>query len=150
MPQNIPAAPDGDQELTSEVAELLHGVTHRMRRATGQELEPLGVTWAQVRALRTLHRCGRPIRMSELATRLRIARRSATSVVDELAERGLVTRLPDPSDRRAVAVDVTPQGAALLAELDHRRRDAAARLTSTLSQRELTTLRNLLRRLDRD
>ena len=45
--------------------------------------------------------------MSELAARLDIARRSATSVVDELVERGLVERHADPADRRAVAVVVT-------------------------------------------
>ena len=58
------------------------------------DLGPLGVTWAQVRALRTVARCGGPVRMSELADRLGIARRSATSVVDELVERGLVGRPP--------------------------------------------------------
>ena len=82
-----------------------------------RDLGPLGVTWGQVRALRTLARCDGPVRMSELADRLGIARRSATSVVDELVERGLVARHADPTDRRAVEVAVTPAGSRLLDDL---------------------------------
>ena len=145
MAQNIP-----DPALIADIADLLHRVTHQMRRATRSQLDPLRVTWSQVRALRTLSRGDAPLRMSELAERLRIARRSATSIVDELVERGLVERLPDPSDRRAVTVAVTPDGAAVLDELDQRRRDAAAQLTTTLNEQELSTLRDLLRRLEQD
>jgi DNA-binding MarR family transcriptional regulator len=86
--------------------------------------------------------------MSELAERLRVARRSATSLVDELVERGLVERLADPSDRRAVTVAVTAAGAAVLERLAERRREAASDLASALDRRELRTLRDLLRRLD--
>ncbi|MGH2540699.1 MAG: MarR family winged helix-turn-helix transcriptional regulator [Actinomycetota bacterium] len=149
MPRDIPAPPnEAADPLGDEVAHLLLAVTRRARSAVNKDLGPLGVSWSQVRALRTLARHGEPIRMSELAERLGIARRSATSVVDELAERGLVTRRRDPDDRRAVAVEVAAAGWSLLDELDHRRRAAASRLTSVLSRRELVTLRNLLRRLD--
>jgi DNA-binding MarR family transcriptional regulator len=137
-----------DPAVSAEIADLLYRVTHRMRRASEPVLEPLGLTWAQLRALRTLARSGPPLRMSELAERLRIARRSATSLVDELVERGLVERLPDPADRRAVTVAVTPAGGALLDRLVQRRREAAGDLTSALDGRELRVLRDLLRRLD--
>jgi DNA-binding MarR family transcriptional regulator len=146
MPRDIPAGdPVGD-----EVAHLILAVSRRARSAVNRDLDPLGVSWSQVRALRTLARGEEPMRMSELAERLGIARRSATSVVDELAERDLVTRRRDPADRRAVAVQIAPAGETLLDELDHRRRAAASRLTNVLSGRELVTLRNLLRRLDEE
>ena len=120
----------------------------RIRRATNHDLEPLGVTWGQVRALRTLGRCDGPVRMSELADRLRIARRSATSVVDELVERGLVERAADPADRRAVTVAVTPAGRRVARRSSStRRRAAAADLTSSLTPAELATLRDLLTRI---
>jgi DNA-binding MarR family transcriptional regulator len=137
-----------DPSISAEIADLLYRVTHRMRRASEPVLDPLGVTWAQLRALRTLSRAEPPLRMSELAERLRIARRSATSLVDELAERGFVERLPDPADRRAVTVAVTPAGGALLDQLVQRRRAVAGDLTSALDGRELRALRDLLRRLD--
>jgi DNA-binding MarR family transcriptional regulator len=137
-----------DAELGAEIAELLTAVSRRLRHAANAELDPLGVTWGQVRALRTIAAGGDAMRMSELADRLGIARRSATSVVDDLVARGLVARRPDPADRRGVAVVLTRRGAALLRDLRARRRSAALGMTATLSTDELRQLRDLLRRLD--
>lgn len=150
MAGSIPGSREPRSTVAAEISDLFHRITQRLRRAAGQELEPRGVTWAQVRALRALAGGTTPMRMSELAQRLRIARRSATSIVDELSDRDLVQRRPDPSDRRGVAVVVTPGGDALLADLSRRRRDAGSQLTSRLSHDELVTLRDLLRRLDTD
>lgn len=137
-------------DVAGDVAELIHSVNRRIRAATRAGLEPLGVTPAQARALRILAGAGRAVRMSELAAALRIARRSATSVVDELAARRLLTRGDDPDDRRAVLVDITPAGSDLVATMDVLRRDAGRRLTTALSNDELETMRALLRRLDED
>ncbi len=142
MPTSIPV------EL--EVADLIHSVNRRIRHATYQNLDPLGVTPAQARALRVLHRAGGRIQMSELADRLRIARRSATSVVDELAARGLVERATDPLDRRAVVVAPTAEGVALLAHLTRRRHGAARRVLAPLSADQVTALRDLLRQVEAD
>lgn len=146
--ERIPGAPTDD--VGADVADLIHSVARRFRAASHHDLEPLGVTPAQVRALRTIGRRGEPVRMSELADRLRIARRSATSVVDELVERGLAVREVDPDDRRAVLVAVAPDGAALLRRFEQRRRAEAARVTGRLGAADLVTLRRLLRRLDED
>jgi DNA-binding MarR family transcriptional regulator len=126
------------------VADLLQGVTHRLRRAARHELGSNEVTWAQMRALRTLQRMGEPTRMSGLADELDIARRSTTSLVDELESRGLVSRGHDPADRRAVTVAVTTAGRRLVADLGERRRRAAVGLLAELSADELRTLRDLL------
>ena len=91
---------------------------------------PLGITWSQLRALRTVDRCDGAIRMSELASRLGIARRSATSVVDDLVGHGLLERRDDPADRRAVEVAVTAAGTRLLRRLAARRRSAAQEVTA--------------------
>lgn len=140
MPRSIPT------EL--EVADLIHSVNRRIRNATYEHLDPLGITPSQARALRVLHRAGGRMQMSELAERLRIARRSATSVVDELVARGLVARADDPLDRRAVVVSPTPKGAALLAELTRRRHRAARRVLAPLPAADLIALRDLLRRVE--
>lgn len=151
MPRSIPPTPTPPVTPTAtptvaEVAELIHTVAHRVRHEARDELEPLGVTWAQVRALRAVAHCPDGVRMSGLADELRIARRSATSVVDELEARGLVERSADPDDRRAVGVRLTPAGAALLREVSTRRRDAAGRVLGTLSQEELRAVRDALAR----
>lgn len=140
---NIPA-----DDVAAEIADLIHGVGRRIRAIANEGLEPLAVTPAQARALRTLANAGRPMRMSDLAERLRIARRSATTVVDELAARGLVERLADTDDRRAVLVAVTAAGRHIVAELADRRHDAARKLSAGLSRADLVALRALLRKLD--
>jgi DNA-binding MarR family transcriptional regulator len=134
-------------DASAEIADLVAAVSRRIRNDAKGDLGPLGVTWAQVRALRTLARAADPVRMSDLAARLDIARRSATSVVDELAERGLVERRDDPVDRRTVAVVVTERGVRLLEKWQGRRRAAALAITAGLSTSELETLQDLLARL---
>jgi DNA-binding MarR family transcriptional regulator len=134
-------------ETSAEVADLVGAAARRIRRHANRDLGPLGITWGQVRALRTLARCDGPVRMSDLADRLGIARRSATSVVEDLVGRGLVARHADPTDRRAVEVAVTASGHRLLDDLRDRRRSAAGELTAALTIAELTQLRDLLSRL---
>jgi DNA-binding MarR family transcriptional regulator len=146
MPAVFPEPVDPD--AAGEVAELIGSLSRRIRRAANRDLDPLGITWAQLRALRTVDRCDGAIRMSELADRLNIARRSATSVVDDLVTNGLLERRDDPTDRRAVEVAVTPSGTRLLGGLRDRRRSAAREVTSTLPPADLVILRDLLRRLD--
>lgn len=142
MPRIFP-----DDGLPDDLGELLFRVNRRIRQAANADLGPLGVTPAQVRALRTLDRCDGPIRMSELAERLGIARRSATSVVDDLAARGLVRRRDDPTDRRATTVEVTVDGVALLGRLADRRQQVLGELTAGIPRTDLQRLSATLRRI---
>ena len=148
MPADIPGARPA--EPLDEVSDLLHAVNRRIRTRANRDLDPIGVTGAQARALRTIAHRSEPVRMGELAELLGIVRRSATSVVDELAERGLVERRPDPVDRRGVAVVVTPSGRALLGRMKKRRRAAAADILGRLSPEQIVQLRELLRALAHD
>lgn len=148
MAEVFPTAGREPAGVEVDVAELVGSVSRQLRRAAYRDLGPAGVTPAQIRALRTVAGCGRAIRMSELADRLHIARRSATSVVDELVERALLERRADPRDRRAVEVSVTGAGRRLLRRVQEGRRTAARRLMARLSSGELVELRDLLRRLD--
>jgi DNA-binding MarR family transcriptional regulator len=153
MPEIFPAAggpedPGGDVAL--EVGDLIASVSRRIRRAANRDLGPLGITWSQLRALRTVAGSDGAVRMSDLADRLGIARRSATSVVDDLVTLGLVERRADPHDRRAVDVAVTPKAHRLLRRLHDRRRSAAREVTAALSPADLARLAALLRRLDED
>jgi DNA-binding MarR family transcriptional regulator len=143
MPRVIPDAPD----LATEVADLLHHVNHAIRRRAAAEAEPNGVTSSQMRAMRMLVRRDTPMRMSELAGALGIVRRSATSVVDDLESLGLVERVDDPADRRAVGVQLTSAGRKVMADARRRRRTAAGRVLAPLSESDLKTLRTLLRRV---
>jgi DNA-binding MarR family transcriptional regulator len=143
MPESIPEAPD----LAMEVADLLHQANHAIRRQAMMEADPNGVTSSQMRALRTLIRRGEPMRMSELADALGIVRRSATSVVDDLEQLGLVERIADPADRRAVGVQLTDAGRTMMVDARRRRRTAAGQVFSSFTESDLELLRSLLRRI---
>lgn len=131
--------------------ELLLGAARALRRswfadmpgATGIDLSP-----HDARALRVVGR-HQPVRLGVIAEHLRIAPRSATDVVDRLEERGLVERAPDPADRRALTVSLTPTGVDTLARVDAQRKVAAAHFFGALDPAQRHTLAVLLARLDR-
>jgi DNA-binding MarR family transcriptional regulator len=118
-----------------------------MQRADEQALEPVGLTCAQARVIRSLARLDRPLQMGELASVLGIVPRSATSVVDELEPMGLVERHPASADRRGVQVDLTAQGRAVSPELRDLHGRAVASVLTPLSVDEIAILADLLRRV---
>nr|WP_245865372.1 MarR family transcriptional regulator [Rhodococcus kyotonensis] len=64
---------------------------------------------AWMRALSLLEEY-QPLRISEFARLDRCSQPSATALLGKLAERGLVERTTDPSDSRAVLVEMTDDG----------------------------------------
>ncbi|MGH3164770.1 MAG: MarR family winged helix-turn-helix transcriptional regulator [Trebonia sp.] len=131
-----------------QLADQLHRLTKRLRRAQAERLAPLGLTPAQERALRLIARGDEPPRMTELADRLGIVPRSLTTVIDALEEAGLVRREIDPRNRRAILLSLTDRGAAVREELREARRRAAEDLFAPLSASDRETLAGLLTRLD--
>ena len=82
-----------------------------------------------------------------IAAQLGVDRTVMTYLLDALEDAGLVTREPDPTDRRARRIVVSERGVALLADLDERLRDVEARLLSALDDDERAAFRSLLRRV---
>ena len=139
-----------ETESAARIADLLTRTNRRLRRASGPELDRSGVTPSQLRVLRVLAGVGSPLRVSELARRLDVIPRSATSVVDLLEERGLVERRPDPDDRRATLVALTPSGTGVLGALRDRRAAGLAELLGRLTDDEQAELVRLLTVLTAD
>jgi DNA-binding MarR family transcriptional regulator len=131
-----------------QLADLVHRLTRRLRRAQAEQLAPLGLTPAQERAMRMIARNEEPPRMTEIAERLGIVPRSLTTVIDALEEDGLVRREVDPRNRRAILLHLTDRGTAVRDELREARRRAAEDLFAPLSDADRETLGGLLSRLD--
>ena len=137
MHSRTPGEPD------PSLADLVTAAARRLRRVWRAGLAPWDLSPHQGRALLVI--ALRPgLRLSDLADRLRIAPRSATEVVDGLAERGLVTRVPDPSDRRAVLVELTAAGHRTVADIHRSQADAAEQTFGALSDRDRAHLRRIL------
>jgi len=133
-----------DQDAIFQVAEQFTRAFWRMRRGTAKELVPFGLTFSQARVLRVLGRADGPVRIGDLAAKLEIVPRSATSMVDTLEEAGLAARQADPSDRRSVLVSLTPAGRTLLERLGEARRASAEALFGRLDEEQLAAMRELL------
>ena len=126
--------------------ESFWAVTRRLREHTRIALEPWHVSPSHSRAVGVLARHGE-MRLSALADHLRIAPRSATEVVDDLQSRGLAERRPDPSDRRATLVALTPEGVATAAAIQQARAAEGERLFAGLDPADRAELARILQRL---
>lgn len=75
-----------------------------------------GISFSRARVLRRL--LNGPARMSDLAARLGTDKPYLTIMVDDLVQRGLVTRIVAPDDRRAKVVALTEAGRSLADEAE--------------------------------
>jgi DNA-binding MarR family transcriptional regulator len=115
----------------------------RLRQEAGVDLSP-----SLTAALSTVATHG-PLTPSELASRERVQRPTATRILTRLEEPGFVMRTPDPQDRRSSLVSITPDGQALLNELCTRKDAYLARRLRTLSVEDRATLRRATEILER-
>lgn len=139
-------------ELAGELQQVLSKLFSVLRR-TGETKAPgaeagADLTLAQLSILLTLLDLG-PIRMTELAAHERVRTPTTTVAIRRLEKLGLVKRSRDPSDLRAVLVDVTPRGLVQHREALAVRRAALAAMLSKLTVEERTTLAEALAPLTR-
>jgi DNA-binding MarR family transcriptional regulator len=87
------------------------------------------------------------VTMSELSRMLLVSNGNATTVVDRLEADGLVRRTPSETDRRTIFVALTPDGLATFEGLAADHEAEVARLFSTLSEADLDTLTDILKRM---
>ncbi|MFJ1697523.1 MarR family winged helix-turn-helix transcriptional regulator [Streptomyces sp. NPDC088252] len=126
------------------LAEQLLRVTRRLQRIQSRQLEPIGITPAQFRLLRTVAHYDGPPRMADLAQRLDVVPRAVTSLVDGLEASGRVRRAPDPDSRRVVRIEITEEGLATLRSLRDARRAAAEEILAPLTADQREVLGGLL------
>ncbi|MFE1090649.1 MarR family winged helix-turn-helix transcriptional regulator [Streptomyces sp. NEAU-PBA10] len=133
-------------EVLSRVSRLARHLDRARRIAFAEhQLEP----W-EFDVLTALRRSGVPYQLSpgQLLTQTLVTSGTMTNRIDRLAKKGLVERLPDPSDRRGVLVRLTDVGCdradrslagllaqerAILAELAPGQRAELARLLRALT-----------------
>lgn len=133
-------------EVLSRVSRLARHLDRARRLAFSEhQLEP----W-EFDVLTALRRAGAPYQLSpgQLLTQTLVTSGTMTNRIDRLTKKGLVERLPDPSDRRGVLVRLTDDGKdradqalaglldqerAILAELSHVQRGDLAALLRQLT-----------------
>lgn len=88
----------------------LVGAGHAIEKRIEDALEQVGLSGPKFVALTHLVEAGEPISLSECAARMTCVRSNITQLMDRLEADGLVRRVEDPADRRAVRAAVTPLG----------------------------------------
>jgi DNA-binding MarR family transcriptional regulator len=103
--------PDSFGFLVTDIARLFRvGIDRRVGEAG------LGLTAGEGRALSQAARAG-PVRQNVLAERMGVEAMTLCAYLDRLEAQGLVERRPDPTDRRAKLVHLTPAADDMLAAI---------------------------------
>src|ERR1700749_4287868 len=138
-------------ELAGELQQVLSKLFSVLRRTDTNRNAPEGgadLTLAQLSILLTLLDQG-PIRMTELAAHERVRTPTTTVAIRRLEKLGLVKRSRDPSDLRAVLVEVTPRGLVQHREALSARRAALATMLGKLTDDDVETLTKALGPMER-
>jgi DNA-binding MarR family transcriptional regulator len=123
---------------TTDIASALRVVVGRLYRQFRQNQDG-ELTPSQLSNLVTIETYG-PLRLGELAEREGVAPGTLSRGIDLLEARGLVNRIVDPSDRRAMLVGVTETGGKLLQALRETRTARFAQRIELLDERQRTVL----------
>ena len=143
-PRNIDTPRASEQELT----EALHDFFQAARRARGRaarDAAPGVLSLAQYLLLEPL--ADGPRTNRELAEMAGISAPTATRMIDGLLERRLVTRVEDPTDRRAVVISLTAKGRTALGKKEREYAERRSRVANALDPHEQEVAARLLRRL---
>ena len=89
------------------------------------------------------------MRSSEIAKCCRVSRATMTGLLDTLEKADLIVRAPDPFDRRAMSVKITPKGEDLLEAVQPEQSQWANDILEPLTLAEREELRRLLRKTQR-
>src|SRR6478752_1177221 len=129
-----------------DLGALLARAMRRIMEAERPLLEAHGVgMWAYV-ALTLLARGPAPTQLA-LAEAMGYDKTRLIKILDGLEAQGLVTRAPDPSDRRARVVELTPNGRAKFAAIQRDVHAMEDELLGVLGPAERKALRTALPRL---
>lgn len=127
-----------------EVIALLFEASHQMCLHSDRLLgASIGLSEARARLLVAVGE-REPARMGRLAGDLGVSARSVTGMVDVLEREGLITREPDPEDRRATLLRLTVDSRDRMERLHEAQNRLAEELLAPLGPEERAELHRML------
>jgi DNA-binding MarR family transcriptional regulator len=120
-----------------------------LQRQVDEALKPHGIGWDLLDVLGALRRAGPPFRRTPTALyrACMLSSGAMTNRIDRLERAGLVTRMPDPQDRRGVLVGLTEQGREVVAKAIVAAWTTQHRLMAALPLADRERIAGLLRKL---
>ncbi len=113
------------------------------------KLDSVGLSLPKLAALHQLTTAGETLPLGQLAEKLSCVKSNVTQLVDRLEADGLVSREPDPNDRRSRLAVITAAGKKRYEEGMRIQRDAERELFGVLTPVESQQLVALMAKLDR-
>jgi DNA-binding MarR family transcriptional regulator len=140
--------PPIDLDIEAAV-QRIHWIQKLIDRQMEETLGEYELSHGEWKLLRDLAMVGPPYRSSpgRLARSEGLSSGAMTNRLDQLEKAGLVRRLPDPEDRRALKVELTDKGHQLWVDSIKAQAGREARLAAALDDRELAQLNKLLRKV---
>jgi DNA-binding MarR family transcriptional regulator len=140
--------PDLDLD-TEGIVERIQKLQRYLDRAMNETLAEFKLDRGEWWLLGALRRSGPPYRQSpgKLAEDIGLSSGAMTNRLDRLEAAGLIRRLPDPDDRRALKVELTDAGWQAWQDSVGAQARKEALVASALDQEEKEQLNALLRRL---
>jgi DNA-binding MarR family transcriptional regulator len=131
------------------LVDRIGGLSRRFHRALDETLAEFGLDYAEYKLLGLLTRKDEAYRSSpgKLARIMELSSGAMTNRLDRLEQAGLVRRLPDPSDRRAIQVELTREGRKLYEDAIGVQGRKESLVAAALTNSEKKQLNALLRRL---
>lgn len=127
-----------------EVIALLFDASHQLCLRSDRLLgASIGLSEARARLLVAVSE-REPARMGRLASELGVSARSVTGMVDALEREGLLTREPDPDDRRATLLRLTADSHVRMNRLHEAQHQLAEELLAPLTSGERSELHRML------
>ena len=126
----------------------VHFTSNWLFRIVQAELNEFGISHEQYNILRILrgNRKGMYC-LGEIQERMLNRTANTTRLVEKLRKRGLLSRRPNPTNRRMVVVRITQAGLDLLEEMDGPIREIDQRVQAALSSEDASSLTDILERL---
>jgi DNA-binding MarR family transcriptional regulator len=120
-----------------------------VRRRVDEALTPYAIGWDLLDVLGALRRAGTPFRRTPTALyrACLLSSGAMTNRLDRLERAGLVTRMPDPQDRRGILVGLTEQGRDVVEQAVAAGWVTQHQLMAALTPAECETIAALLRKL---
>jgi DNA-binding MarR family transcriptional regulator len=141
-----PASPEAPARVRTKASWLLNQAAVPANRLLAEALASVDARRYHYVLLAALDEAG-PASQADLGRRTTVDRSDIVAAINELAERGLVERAPDPTDRRRNVVTLTPAGRRHLRNLDKVLAKVQDDLLAPLSPTERDQLTTLLARI---
>jgi DNA-binding MarR family transcriptional regulator len=138
--------PVDDAKMRTFIADMYAAMSlmRLLRQEIASVLSLSSAEYSVLLAVRYLER-GSDMTLRAIADHLHVAAAYVTAEVARLVEKGLLTKKPDPLDRRAVAVELTAASRELLSRLGPMLRDINEPLLAGISVRDLDIVHRFFR-----